>query len=85
MFDTLSIKVKNAKEIMDYFEKHEINLTQLNEDTISIALNEVTTLADLEELLKHFNKLSGKKPYTWEFNSRYEGLNRSLRREGAFM
>jgi glycine dehydrogenase len=62
MFDTLSIKVKNAKEIMDYFEKHEINLTQLNEDTISIALNEVTTLADLEELLKHFNKLSGKKP-----------------------
>jgi glycine cleavage system pyridoxal-binding protein P len=50
MFDTLSIKVKNAKEIMDYFEKHEINLTQLNEDTISIALNEVTTLDSNDEV-----------------------------------
>lgn len=55
-FDTLQVEV-NAKKIKKIAEKHKNNFNYINNNTVSISINETTTETDLEYILKIFSKL----------------------------
>ena len=50
-FDTLRIKVSNADKLKVLAETHEVNFNYIDHTTISIAINETTTDADIEEII----------------------------------
>ncbi|MFA6544417.1 MAG: aminomethyl-transferring glycine dehydrogenase, partial [Limisphaerales bacterium] len=56
-FDTLAIRLKGytSKEIITVAEKHGVNLRTLGKDTLGVALDETTDLADVELLVRIFN------------------------------
>ena len=56
-FDTLAIRLKGytSKEIVAIAEKHGVNLRTLGKDTLGVALDETTDLADVELLVRIFN------------------------------
>jgi glycine dehydrogenase len=59
-FDTLSVDVKDAKEVMAAADKKGINLRYLNDSAVGISLDETTTERDLGDLLAIFADISGK-------------------------
>lgn len=92
IFDTVTIKAKESgltvEKIISYFEQNEINLRNVDDNTVSITINETTTLADLEELLNNFSKLKGKNSafdiskLDWVKNKNLNlSLNENLRRK----
>jgi len=50
-FDTLKIKVSNALQLKDIAEAREVNFNYIDDETISISINETTTLGDIEEII----------------------------------
>ena len=50
-FDTLKIKVSNSDKVKNLAEEQEVNFTYLDQNTISIAINETTTEADIEQII----------------------------------
>lgn len=63
IFDTVTIDLrgfkKNANEMLAIFENSGINLRKIDDSTISVSVNETTTLADLYELLQVFDEVYG--------------------------
>jgi len=58
-FDTISIKA-DASKVKPIAEKHEVNFLYVDANTISIALNEATSLKDLQEIVTIFATAIGK-------------------------
>jgi glycine dehydrogenase len=58
-FDTLVVKVDAAK-VKAAAEKREINFYYINDNTVSIALNETTSISDLNNIISVFSEVSGK-------------------------
>jgi len=58
-FDTLLVKVDAAK-VKAVAEKNEVNFFYVDNETISIALNETTSLADLNQIVNIFAEALGK-------------------------
>ncbi len=56
-FDTLAIQLKGytSKEIVTIAEKHGVNFRVLGKETLGVALDETTDLADVELLVRIFN------------------------------
>jgi glycine dehydrogenase len=50
-FDTLKIKVSNSDKLKHLAEEQEVNFTYIDQNTISIAINETTTEADIEQII----------------------------------
>jgi glycine dehydrogenase len=59
-FDTLKINA-NASVVKDLSEKNKINFYYPDAETVVIALNETTTLSDLNKITDIFSEVSGKK------------------------
>ena len=59
-FDTLKITA-NASVVKDLSEKNKINFYYPDAETVVIALNETTTLSDLNKITQLFSEVSGKK------------------------
>ncbi len=55
-FDTLKITGLNADSVISAAESMGINLRKLDAQSVTISLNETTTLKDIEDVLKAFNK-----------------------------
>jgi len=57
-FDTVRIELsdRRSEEILKAAEARRINLRAINEQTISVSLDETTTHRDIEELLRVFNR-----------------------------
>ena len=53
-FDTITVKVENSLPIKEKAEKQQINLRYINENLISISLDETVMLEDLYDLLNCF-------------------------------
>ena len=82
IFDTVSINISNEEhtvnKFLKAFEDQGINIGVVNKNTISITLNEATTLADLEEIVDILAKLK-KTTHVLDFqNHSYEGINKNL-------
>ena len=50
-FDTLKIKVSNTHRLRDFAEEREVNFNYIDKRTISISINETTTLKDVEDII----------------------------------
>ena len=50
-FDTLQIKVSNGEKVKELAEAQEVNFNYIDRNTISISINETTTLADIEQII----------------------------------
>ena len=62
-FDTISIKADSSK-VRPIAEKYEVNFLYVDADTISIALNEATSIKDLQLIVNIFAEAIGKEPIT---------------------
>ncbi len=58
-FDTIVIKA-DAKKVKEIAEKHEINFYYIDENTVSISLNETTSIADLNTIVSIFASANNK-------------------------
>lgn len=59
-FDTIAVKCETSR-LRPIAEEHEINFLYIDADTVSISVNEATSLNDLNQILKAFSKAFGKK------------------------
>ncbi len=59
-FDTLNVKVSDQKSIRDNAELLHVNFYYTDKNSISISLNETTTLKDINEIVKIIAKSEGK-------------------------
>ncbi len=50
-FDTLKISVSNATKVKELAEEKEVNFNYINKKTVSISINETTSLSDVEEII----------------------------------
>ena len=58
-FDTISVKADSSK-VKAIAEKNEVNFYYADADTISISLNETTSIADINQIIAIFAEASGK-------------------------
>ncbi len=58
-FDTITIKA-DAKKVKAIAEQHEINFLYIDNETVSIAVNEATSIRDLNAIVSVFAKALGK-------------------------
>lgn len=70
-FDTITVKADSNK-IKPIAEKHEVNFLYIDEETISIAVNEATSIKDLNQIIAIFSEALQK-----EFSAIKELLNTS--------
>ena len=63
-FDTVKIKVDSSRDLKEIAEAKEINFNYIDETTVSISLNEATTLEDLKAILSCFSALGGQKDFS---------------------
>ena len=62
-FDTIVIKT-NAVKVREIAEKHEVNFYYIDENTVSISLNETTSIQDLNVIISIFAAANDKQPST---------------------
>ena len=62
-FDTIVIKAE-AKKVRAIAEQNEVNFYYIDENTVSISLNETTSIADLNKIVAIFAEANGKKAST---------------------
>ena len=58
-FDTIVIKT-DAKKVREIAEQNEVNFYYVDENTVSISLNETTSIADLNKIVSIFASATGK-------------------------
>lgn len=63
IFDTVTVNISKSNmkrdDLMGSFEKNQINIREIDENLVSITINEATTLVDLEEIINIFAELKG--------------------------
>jgi len=84
-FDTLIINVKDSQRVKQEAEKNEVNFWYLDDTTISISLNEIATLDDVNQILEILAKTEGKNFQTLDTISIENNIPTELRRSSAFM
>ena len=82
-FDTIKIDV-DAKKLKKIAEKRKNNFNYIDDNTVSISLNETSSITDLEYILKIFSKLKGLKNYE-VVDSNTTVLPETLKRKSDFM
>ena len=55
-FDTVTVDVGNAKAVVDSALAKGINIRQINDSTVSVAMDETTTISDIDALFSAFSK-----------------------------
>jgi glycine dehydrogenase len=83
-FDTIVIK-NDAKKVKEIAENHEVNFYYVDENTISISLNETTSIQDLNTIVSIFAQANGKQATTISAIEYTNNLPKSVRRTSAFL
>ncbi len=83
-FDTLKIKVDSNK-IKPLAVKKKINFYFPDSDTVSISMNEVTTLSDLNAIISIFAEASGKDPISIQKLNESNRIPEGLKRQTEFL
>ncbi|MBY0486954.1 MAG: aminomethyl-transferring glycine dehydrogenase [Flavobacteriaceae bacterium] len=83
-FDTIVIKT-DAKKVREIAELNEVNFYYVDENTVSISLNETTSITDLNKIVSIFAEATGKQ--ATEFNTllKTELLSSNLERTSTFL
>ena len=92
IFDTVTINITESKltleNVIEEFEKNQINIREINENLVSLTMNEAITLVDLEEIVNLFAKLKNRNSIDIandktirEYTENNLSLSNSLRRD----
>ncbi len=92
-FDTVTINAKasgfSADKLVSEFHNYGINLRKIDDNQVSLAFNEVTTLVDLDEVVEIFAGLKGKQGSTlsesYYASKKVPELPSGLKRTSSFM
>jgi glycine dehydrogenase len=83
-FDTIVIKT-DAEKVKTIAEKHEVNFYYIDENTVSISLNETTSIQDLNTIVSIFAQANGKQASTiYELQSGIQ-FPTNLERKSVFL
>ncbi len=83
-FDTIVVKADAAK-VKAIAEKHEVNFFYADADTITISLNETTSLADLNQIIAIFAEATGKEGFKVAELNTNNNFPASLERTSSFL
>ncbi len=83
-FDTIVVKA-DAKKVKEIAEKNEINFYYIDENTISISLNETTSIADLNKIVSIFASANDTQATTIEFLTETNHFPSNLERTSTFL
>ncbi|WP_298220641.1 aminomethyl-transferring glycine dehydrogenase [Flavobacterium sp.] len=83
-FDTIVVKT-DAKKVRPIAEQHEINFNYIDDQTVSISLNETTSINDLNDIVSVFALAHGK-PFS-KFDTLLDAIHfpQNLERTSAFL
>lgn len=83
-FDTITVKT-DAKKVKAIAEAHEINFLYVDNETVSIAVNEATSIANLNTIVSVFAKALGKDTIEIYERSTSYAILESVQRTAPFM
>ncbi|HEX8577383.1 MAG TPA: aminomethyl-transferring glycine dehydrogenase, partial [Flavobacterium sp.] len=83
-FDTIVVKA-DAQKVKAIAEKHEVNFYYIDNETISIALNETTSVADINQIIAVFAEATGKPIFTVNALSTTTHYPETLERKSTFL
>jgi glycine dehydrogenase len=83
-FDTISVKADGIK-VKAIAEKNEVNFFYVDSDTISISINETTSLNDLNQIIAIFAEAIGKEAFKVSELSSNNNIPASLERTSTFL
>ncbi len=83
-FDTIKLKV-NASEVKVIAEKHGVNFYYPDEQTVTISVNETTSINDLNEIISILAEAEGKKTDTIETLSDIINIQDEIKRQSDFL
>ena len=83
-FDTISVKA-NSNKVKEIAEKNEVNFYYVDADTISISLNETTSISDINQIIAIFAAASGKEKFTVSNLSTSDNFSSNLNRKSTFL
>ena len=83
-FDTIVVKA-DAEKVRAIAEKHEINFFYIDNETISISLNETTLFTDLNEIIAVFAEAVGKDAFEITENVAEQNYPEHLNRTSEFL
>ena len=83
-FDTIVIKTE-AKKLREIAELNQVNFYYIDDNTVSISLNETTSIADLNKIVSLFAEATGKKAVTFSNLLKVELLDSNLERTSTFL
>jgi glycine dehydrogenase len=83
-FDTLVVKA-DAEKVKSIAERHEINFFYIDNETISISLNETTLFPDLNEIIAVFAEAVGKEAFEVTENVSEQNYPAHLNRTSEFL
>jgi glycine dehydrogenase len=83
-FDTISVKA-DASKVKAIAEKHEVNFFYVDSETISISVNETTSISDLNQIISIFAEAIGKESFKVSELSSTNNIPSSLERTSTFL
>ena len=83
-FDTIVIKTEAAK-VREIAEQNEVNFLYIDENTVSISLNETTSIADLNKIVSIFAVATGKQTSTISELQNGNQIPTNLERTSSFL
>ena len=83
-FDTISVKA-DAQKVKAIAEKNEVNFYYVDANTISISLNETTSVSDINQIIAIFAEATGKEKITVSNLSTSNNFSDNLERKSAFL
>jgi glycine dehydrogenase len=83
-FDTILVKA-DANKVKAIAEKQDVNFYYVDADTISISLNETTSISDINQIIAIFAEATGKDSFTVTELTTANNLPKSLERTSSFL
>ena len=83
-FDTITIKA-DAKKVRKVAEENAVNFLYIDDETISIAVNEATSLQDLNQIISIFAKALGKNGQETNTLLDKSAISSTVQRQSAFL
>lgn len=84
-FDTLHVSGVDASQLKTAAENAGINFRYFNDGTVGIAMDETTTIADVQAVVKVFEEVTGKQSAALAFNDTATALPTTLSRTSTYL
>ncbi|MFQ3239477.1 MAG: glycine dehydrogenase [Olleya marilimosa] len=83
-FDTIQLKA-NASKVKAIAENNEVNFYYPNDNTVTISINETTSVKDINEIISIFAEAEGKPAITIDSFTEANNIQDTLQRQSAFL